>query len=189
MTRGSGVRMASPVLPPSLTGHAPVVPAAHGTRQAGPPRGPRKEAPGTTPRHAAPKFAVIPCVVFAGHASRSPGRQKQRRVQRRPFICLSSRMHERPSHLQELRRHATRSRAAAIGIQRALARKLAGVGARDHVTDLEHQASDALMKLAFAAESLYLREIERTNSAVLARTRPRRRPPDATDFLPLSFDR
>lgn len=87
-------------------------------------------------------------------------------------------MHTSQSHLEDLRRHASRSRAAAIEIQRALTRKLADPETCTLVTDLEQQASAALMKLAFAAESLYLQEVKRSSAAALNRTtgiRPGRR--------------
>lgn len=85
-------------------------------------------------------------------------------------------MHTSQSHLDDLRRHASRSRAAAIEIQRALTRKLADPETCTLVTDLEQQASAALMKLAFAAESLYLQEVIRSNAAVLERIAEARSP-------------
>jgi hypothetical protein len=78
-------------------------------------------------------------------------------------------MHEPKSHLEDLRRQAVRSRAAAMDIQRALASKLADSETRTLVTDLERRASDAIMQLAFAAESLYLREVIRRSETVLDR--------------------
>jgi hypothetical protein len=78
-------------------------------------------------------------------------------------------MHKPQSHLYDLRRHAARSRAAATEIQRAFIKRLADPTTCPLVTELERRASDALMQLAFAAESLYLREVLRTNEAVLNR--------------------
>ena len=75
-------------------------------------------------------------------------------------------MENRFPHLVDLRLHAADARRAAVEVQSSLSRTLRG-GAP--VSEDALLAAQALMQLSDAAQSLYLREVMRCNSAVLRR--------------------